>query len=122
MFSEPFRQEIEVAHPVEHWEDHRFWPNGRGEIIHRCFQRIGFHAEEHEVIRCVDLASTDQLWRENRITMRADYPHAILTKLFRPGWTDEKGHVAPDLGKVAADRTGANDKDPHSHVECLGTR
>ena len=42
------------------------------------------------------------------------------TELFRPGWTDEKGHVAPGLGKpaakVAADRTGADDKDVDGHM------
>ena len=53
--------------------------------------------------------------------MGTDEAKTILRELFRPGWTDEKGHVAPGLGepasKVAADRTGADDKDPHSHVE-----
>jgi hypothetical protein len=52
--------------------------------------------------------------------MRADDAKAILTELFRPGWTDEESHVAPGLSKpaakVAADGTGADDKDPHSHV------
>ena len=42
------------------------------------------------------------------------------TELFRPRWTDEKSHIAPGLGKpaakVAADRTGADDKDSHSHI------
>jgi hypothetical protein len=50
--------------------------------------------------------------------MRADDAEAILTELFRPGWTDEESHVTPGLGKpatkVAADRTCADDKDPHS--------
>jgi hypothetical protein len=58
--------------------------------------------------------------------MWADDSEAILTELFRARWTDEKGHIAPSLGKpaakVATDRTGADDKDPHSHVECLETR
>jgi hypothetical protein len=49
--------------------------------------------------------------------MRADDAKAILTELFRPRWTDKKGHIAPGLGKpaaeVATDRTGADDKDPH---------
>jgi len=52
--------------------------------------------------------------------MRADDPKTIPTELFRPEWTDEESHVVPGLGKpaakVAADRTGADDKDPHSHV------
>ena len=62
--------------------------------------------------------SGDQFRREDRITMRADDAKAILTELFRPGWTNEEGHVAPGLGKpaakVAANRTGADDKDPGS--------
>ena len=52
--------------------------------------------------------------------MRADDAKAMLSELFRPGWADEEGHVTPGLGKpaakVAADRTGAHDKDPHSQV------
>ena len=57
--------------------------------------------------------------------MRADDAKTIPTELLRPGWTDEEGHVAPGLGKsaakVAADRTGADDKDPHSRRgEALG--
>jgi len=50
--------------------------------------------------------------------MRADDAKTVPTELFRPGWTDKESHVAPSLGKptakVAADRTGADDKDPHS--------
>jgi hypothetical protein len=50
--------------------------------------------------------------------MRADDAKTIPTELFRPGWTDEEGHVAPGLvkpaAKVAADRTGADDKNPPS--------
>jgi hypothetical protein len=53
--------------------------------------------------------------------MRADDAKTILTELFSPGWTDEEGYVAPSLGKpaakISADRTGADDKDPHGHVE-----
>jgi hypothetical protein len=49
--------------------------------------------------------------------MWADDSEAISTELFRPRWTDEEGHVAPGLGepatKVAAYRTGADDKDSH---------
>jgi len=57
--------------------------------------------------------------------MWADDAKAILTELFRPGRTDEEGHVTPGLGKpaakVAADRTGADDKDPRSRRgEALG--
>ena len=107
-----------MAHAVEHGKNHRFWPNGRGEIVHRRLQRIGFHAEENEVVRCVDLFSADQFRSEDRVTMRADDAKAIPTELFRPGWMDEEGHVAPGLGKpatkVAADRTGTDDKDSHS--------
>ena len=51
--------------------------------------------------------------------MRADDAKAILTELLRPGRADEKGHVAPGLGKpaakVAANGTGTDDKNPHSH-------
>src|ERR1700720_3774247 len=53
--------------------------------------------------------------------MRADDAKTILTELFRPRCTDEKGHVASGLGKpaakVAADSAGSDDKDPHRHVE-----
>ena len=53
--------------------------------------------------------------------MRADDAKAIPTELFRPRRTDKEGHVAASLGKppakVAADRTGADDKNPHGHVE-----
>jgi hypothetical protein len=107
-----------MAHAVEHLKDHRFWPNGRGEIVHCRLQRVGFHAEENEVVRCVDLPSADQFRSEDRITMRADDAKAILTELFRARWTNEESHVAPGLGKsaakVAANRTGADDKDPGS--------
>ena len=52
--------------------------------------------------------------------MRADDAKAISTELFRPGWTNEEGHIAPGLGKpatkVPADCTSANDKDRHTEV------
>ena len=76
-------------------------------------------------MRHVDLLSADQFRSEDRVTMPADDAKTIPTELFRPGWTDEEGHVAPGLGKpaakVAADGTCANDKDPHSRRgEALG--
>ena len=43
-FSEPFRQEIDVAHAVECRKNHRLWPNGRGEIVHRRLERVGLYA------------------------------------------------------------------------------
>ena len=46
ILSEPLRQEIDVAHAVEHWKDHRFLSKGGGEIVHRRLERIGFYAEE----------------------------------------------------------------------------
>src|SRR5260370_38240841 len=78
MLSEPLRQEIDVAQAVEHRKNHRLWPNGRGEIVHRRLQRIGFHAHEHEVVRCVDLHSADHFWNEDGIAMQADDSKAIL--------------------------------------------
>jgi len=50
--------------------------------------------------------------------MRADDAKVILTKLFRPGWTNEEGDVASGLvkppAKVAADRASADDKNSHN--------
>jgi hypothetical protein len=117
MFPEPFRQKINVAHAIEHRKDHRLRPNGRGEIIHCRLQRVGFHAHEDKVVRCVDLFSAYDLWREDRIAMWADDSEAISTELFRARWANEKSHIAPCLGqpatKVTTHRTGADDKDPH---------
>jgi hypothetical protein len=52
--------------------------------------------------------------------MRADDAKAILAELFRPRWADEKSHVAFGLdkpaAKIAANCTGADNKDPHSHA------
>ena len=106
-----------MAHAVEYRKDRRFWANGRGEIIYRILQRVGFHTQEHEVVRCFDFRTGDYFRSNDCITMRADDAKAIPTKLFRPGWTNEEGHVASGLvkppAKVAADRTCANDQDPH---------
>jgi hypothetical protein len=117
MFSEPFRQKIDVAHAVENRKDDRLRPNGRGEIIHCRLERVGFHAEEDKVVRGVDLFSAYDLWREDRIAMWADDSEAISTELFRARWANEKSHIAPCLGqpatKVTTHRTGADDKDPH---------
>ena len=57
MFSEPFRQNVDVAHAIEHRKDHRFRPNGRGEIVHRRLECVGLHAQEDNVVRRVDLIS-----------------------------------------------------------------
>jgi hypothetical protein len=118
MFSEPFRQEIDVAHAIEHRKNHRLWSDGRGEIIHGRLERVRFHAQEDKVVSRVDLISAYQLRREDRITVRADDSEAITTELFRPGWRDEEDHVAASLSKpaakLAADRTGAHNKDSHS--------
>src|SRR5439155_26328816 len=117
MFSEPFRQEIDVAHAIEHRKNHRLWSNGRGKIVHRRLQRIGFYAEKDELVRCADLLSADEFRSKDRITMRADDAKTILSELFLPRWTNEEGHVAPGLGqpatKVTTHRTGADDKHPH---------
>src|SRR5207237_1235752 len=112
MFSESLRQQIEVAHTIEYRKDHRFWANGRSEIIHCSLQRIGFHAQEHEFVRCLDLRSGNQFRSHHRITVWTDDTKAILTELFRPSGTDEEGHVTAGLGKpppkVSADCTGAD--------------
>ena len=117
MFSEPFRQKIDVTHAVEHRKNHRLSSNGRGEIVHRRLQRVGFHAEEDKVVRCVDFFSAYDLWREDRIAMWADDSEAISSELFRAHWANEKSHIASRLGqsatKVTTHRTGADDKDPH---------
>src|SRR4029077_4723153 len=81
MFSEPFRQEIDVAHAVEHWKDHRLRSNGRGEIVHRRLERVGFHTEEDKIVRHVDPISGYQLWSQGRITMWADDSEAIPAEL-----------------------------------------
>src|SRR4029077_1541478 len=94
MFSEPFRQKINVAHAIEHGKNHRFGPNGRSEIVHRRVERVGFHAHEEKVVRRVDLFSAYELWIENRITMRADDPEVISIELFRARRTNEKSHIA----------------------------
>src|SRR6266404_3794309 len=125
-FSEPFRQEIDVAHAVECRKNHRLGPNGRGKIVHRRLERVGFHTQEDKIVRRVDLISCYQLWSEDHVTMWADDSEAISAELFRARRTNEKSHVAPGLGqpatKVTAHRTGPDDKNPHSHIECLVTR
>ena len=45
MFAESLRQEIDVAHTIEHRKDHRFWANRRSEIVHRSLERVGFHTQ-----------------------------------------------------------------------------
>src|SRR5206468_11732635 len=117
MFSEPFRQKIDVAHAVEHRKNHRLSSNGRREIIHGRLERVGFHAEEDKIVRCVDFFSAYDLWREDRIAMWADDSEAISTEPFRARWANEKSHIAPCLGqpatKVTTHRTSADDQDPH---------
>ena len=58
--------------------------------------------------------------------MWADDSEAISAELFRARRTNEKSHIAPSLGqpatKVTTHRTGPDDKNPHSHIECLVTR
>ena len=50
--------------------------------------------------------------------MWADDSEAISTELSRALWANKKSDIAPGLGKpaakVAADRTGADNKDPYS--------
>jgi len=57
LFSEPFRQNVDVARAVEHRKDHRFRPNRCSEIVHRRLECVGFHAQEDNVVRRVDLIS-----------------------------------------------------------------
>ena len=123
VFSESLRQKINVAHAVEHRKDHRSWSNGRSEIVHRRLQRVGFHAQEHEVVRCLDLRSGDYFWSDDRVTMWADDTKTILAEVFRASWTNKESHIASGLGKpaakIAANRTGADDKNAHSRGNVL---
>src|ERR1700704_3560531 len=91
-----------MADAIERGKNHRLWPNGRGEIVHCRLESICFHAQEHEVVRAIDLLSTHQFRSDDRITMRTDNAKAVRTELFRPRRTDEEGYIAPGLGKPAA--------------------
>src|ERR1700730_18198247 len=106
-----------MADTIERRKNHRLWPNGCGEIVHCRLESIGFHAQEHEVVRDVDFLSTHQFRSDDRITMRTDDPKAVRAELFRPRWTDQEGYIAPGLGKpaakVATNCAGTDNKDPH---------
>ena len=113
-----FVRKLDVAHAVEHRKNHRLRPNRRREIVHCRLERVGFHADEDKVVRHIDLFSANELWRENRITMRADNSETIATELLRARWTNKKSHIAPRLSqpatKVTTHSTSADDKDSHS--------
>src|SRR5580658_165982 len=111
---ETLRQNVDVAHPVEDWKDHRVLPYCRSEVVDRRVQSVGFDAQEDEAIWPIDFPGADQFRGEEHITMRADNGQPVPTELLGPGRADEEGNIAASLGesgaKVTADRAGANNE------------
>jgi hypothetical protein len=115
--SEAVNQQIDVAHSVERGKYHRLGADRVGEVVHRFGQTITFHREQDHVIVFANLVRRRHFRMYCQISVWADNPDADVFDPLGVRGANQKGHVAPRLGKasskVAADGAGPHNKNSH---------
>jgi len=119
--AEPLLEDVKMAHAVQEGQDRGIWTDRCGERVDGGIEVVGFATQQNQVERAVQLMGLHSEWRfEVHIAKAAfDYETGFseLSSSLRP---DEKSDIASGLeqsaAKVSADRTGADDENPHDRL------
>ena len=90
--AEPRSQGVDMFQPVEDRQNHRARADGRGKLAHRVVERIGLHANEHDVERLLELIRQEDLRLHGEVAMRAHDP-AIHPAAIAPPVADRTRNV-----------------------------
>ncbi len=109
--------------PVEYRQDHRVGANGRGKLGHRIVERVGFHPDQHDVERLLEIVSQDDLRLHGKVAMRAHDLQSIPPQLLGTLRSHQKGHVAARSDQassvIASKRACADHQHSHSNSDCI---
>jgi hypothetical protein len=72
LLAEPLRQDIDVPHTVQRWNNCRARTDRGGKIFDRGIERIGFDRKQHGIVGRRDGIGCDELWSQGDIAVRAD--------------------------------------------------
>jgi hypothetical protein len=119
--AESFVEKVEVSHAVQEWQDRSCRSNRWSKRIDGSSKVIGFAAEQDEIEVTAQFAGLDGGGRLERDIAKAAFDYQTgFSELSSPLRPDEKSDIATGLeqsaAKVSADRTGADDENPHDRL------
>src|SRR5882724_12008199 len=117
--AEPLLEDVKMTHAVQEGQDRGIWTDRCGERVDGGIEVVGFATQQNQVERAVQFMGLHSEWRFERHIAKAAFDYQTsFSELSSPLRSDEKGDIATGLeqsaAKVSADRTGADDENPHN--------
>ncbi len=121
--AEPGGESVDVFQPVQDRQNHRVGADGGRKLAHRVIERVGFHADEHDVEGLPEIAGQNDLRLHHEVAVRAHDLQSVPPQLLGPLLAHQEGHVAACSDEasavIASERPCADHQHSHSNSHCM---